>query len=41
MISVGGRDVFAVLPLDVDALAGETQETRTAAAVAHLHADHA
>jgi small-conductance mechanosensitive channel len=36
MISVGGRDVFAVVPLDVDTLAGETQEARTAAAVTHL-----
>jgi small-conductance mechanosensitive channel len=36
MITVGGRDVFGIVPLDVDTLAGETQEARTAAAVAHL-----
>jgi small-conductance mechanosensitive channel len=36
ILSVGGRDVFAILPLDVDALAGETLESATAAAVGHL-----
>ena len=36
MVSVGGRDVFGILPLDLDALAGETLEGKTADAVAHL-----
>jgi small-conductance mechanosensitive channel len=36
MVSIGNRDVFAILPLDVDTLAGETAETRTAEAVARL-----
>jgi small-conductance mechanosensitive channel len=36
MVSVGGRDVFGILPLDLDALAGETQQAKTAEAVAHL-----
>ena len=31
MISVGGRDVFAIFPLDVNDLAGETQESKVAA----------
>jgi small-conductance mechanosensitive channel len=36
MVSVGNRDVFSIVPLDVDTLAGETAETKTAEAVAHL-----
>ena len=36
ILSVGSRDVFAILPLDVDTLAGETLETTSAAAIGHL-----
>jgi small-conductance mechanosensitive channel len=36
IISVGSRDVFSIVPLDVDTLTGETTETKTAQAVAHL-----
>jgi small-conductance mechanosensitive channel len=36
MISVGNRDIFAILPLDVNQLAGETQERKAADAVARL-----
>jgi small-conductance mechanosensitive channel len=36
MISVGGRDVFAIFPLDVNDLAGETQESKVAEAVSNL-----
>ena len=36
VLSVGSRDVFAIVPLDVNTLAGETLETTTAAAVGHL-----
>ena len=36
ILSVGGRDVFAIVPLDVDTLAGETLETTSAAAIGHL-----
>ena len=36
IISVGSRDVFAIVPLDVDTLAGETLEAKTAEAIGHL-----
>jgi small-conductance mechanosensitive channel len=36
IVSVGGRDVFGILPLDVDRLAGETEADKAAEAVAHL-----
>jgi small-conductance mechanosensitive channel len=36
ILSVGDRDVFAIIPLDVDDLAGETQEAKAAEAAAHL-----
>jgi small-conductance mechanosensitive channel len=36
MISVGNRDVFAILPLDVNPLTGETQETKAADAAVRL-----
>ena len=36
IISVGTRDVFGIVPLDVNELAGETQEARTAEAVGRL-----
>ena len=36
ILSVGSRDVFAIVPLDVDTLAGETLETTSAAAIGHL-----
>ena len=36
IISVGTRDVFALVPLDVNELAGETQEAKTAEAVGRL-----
>ena len=35
-VSVGNRDVFAILPLDVNELAGETQESKAAQAVSQL-----
>jgi small-conductance mechanosensitive channel len=35
-ISVGGQDVFAILPFDVDQLAGETLESKVAAAASNL-----
>jgi small-conductance mechanosensitive channel len=36
IISVGNRDVFAILPLDVDELAGETHEGKASDTAAHL-----
>jgi small-conductance mechanosensitive channel len=36
LVSVGGSDVFGITPLDVDTLVGETQESKTAAAIANL-----
>ena len=36
VVSVGTRDVFAILPLDLDQLAGETQEGKAAEVVSHL-----
>ena len=36
VVSVGGRDVFAITPLDVDPLAGETLDGKTAQAAANL-----
>jgi small-conductance mechanosensitive channel len=36
LISVNGRDVLAIVPADVDALLGETVESKAAAAVARL-----
>jgi small-conductance mechanosensitive channel len=36
LLTVGTRDVFGIVPLDVDALAGETQEAKAAEAVARL-----
>lgn len=36
VISVGGHDVLAIVPLDADALQGETVESKSAAAVANL-----
>ena len=36
LVTVGRRDVFGIVPLDVDALAGETQEAKAAEAVARL-----
>jgi small-conductance mechanosensitive channel len=36
IVEVGGRVVFAIVPLDVDQLAGETLETKTAEAVSRL-----
>jgi hypothetical protein len=36
IVSVGNRDIFAILPLDVDQLAGETQGSKAAEAVSHL-----
>ena len=36
LVSVGGRDVFTILALDVDVLAGETQAGKAAAAVTNL-----
>src|SRR5262249_23711610 len=36
LFSVNGRGVFALVPADVDTLAGETMETKSAAALAHM-----
>jgi small-conductance mechanosensitive channel len=36
IVSVGSRDVFAIIPLDVDELAGETLSGKAADAVSHL-----
>ena len=36
ILSVGSRDVFTIVPLDVNTLAGETLEAATAAAIGHL-----
>jgi small-conductance mechanosensitive channel len=36
VVAVGDRDVFALLPLDVDELAGETQQAKTAEVTARL-----
>ncbi len=36
VVSVGGRDVFAITPLDIDPLAGETLDGKTAQAAANL-----
>jgi small-conductance mechanosensitive channel len=36
IVSVGTRDVFGILPLDVNELTGETQEAKTAEAVGRL-----
>lgn len=36
IVSVGDRDVFAIFPLDVDELAGETRESKAAEAAARL-----
>jgi small-conductance mechanosensitive channel len=36
IVSVGSRDVFAIIPLDVNQLAGETPETNAAEAVSQL-----
>lgn len=36
MLSANGHDMFAILPLDVDELAGETLDGKGQAAVAHL-----
>ena len=36
LVSVGDRDVFTIIALDVDVLAGETQAGKAAAAVTHL-----
>ena len=36
LVSVGGRDVFALLPLDVDEIGGETLDGKVAAAVSNL-----
>jgi small-conductance mechanosensitive channel len=38
IISVGGRDAFAILPADTDELAGETVEAKAALAVSRLEA---
>src|SRR5215471_9413597 len=36
LFSVNGRGVIALVPADVDTLAGETMETKSAAALAHM-----
>jgi small-conductance mechanosensitive channel len=36
IVSVGARDIFAIFPLDLDQLAGETQESKAAQTVARL-----
>jgi small-conductance mechanosensitive channel len=36
IIEVGGRDVFGIVPLDVDELAGETRESKAAEVVSRL-----
>jgi small-conductance mechanosensitive channel len=36
IVSVGERDVFTILPLDVNELAGETQDSKAAEAIARL-----